>query len=311
MPDSISGLVKQVDDNSWLIGNRFILQRAIVAEKPLWKDHHGSCYSLADNVSPLPPATAIPSDSYPHLVHSCANVSAVWAFGDVVLKIKLFQTRKGGTRENVTLDWLANQNLKFAVPRVLHYSEDEDRSYLFSTRLPGVTLNSAWPLMNDDYRQYYAQQVAEICTQLSTHSSTRIGGVDNCYLSDSWLDPLTYDFRSETLLENCNQLGMQISSSTVFLFSHNDLAPGNIMVDPREKYLVGIIDWEMAGFVPREWISTKFAVAWGLDLELGDVSGISEADWRKRVHQELKRRGFPDVSDTWKQWFNERYASQQ
>ncbi|CAG9951548.1 unnamed protein product [Clonostachys rosea f. rosea IK726] len=246
--------------------------------------------TLSHDISPLPLATEIPPDNFPQLVHSCANVSAVWVFGNVVLKIKRFQNRKGGTRENVTLDWLANQNLKFAIPRALHYSEDEDRSYLFSTRLPGITLNSAWPLMNADYRQYYVQQVAEICTQLSSHSSTRIGGVDNSQLCDSWLEPFTYDFRPEALLEN---------------------SPGNILVDPREKKIMGIIDWEMAGFVPREWISTKFAVGWGLDLEVGDVSGIAEEDWRKRVHQELKRTGFPDVSDTWKEWFNERYASQQ
>ncbi|KAF4470695.1 kinase-like domain [Fusarium albosuccineum] len=238
-------------------------------------------------------------------MHDSANISAVWDFGDVVLKIKLFQTRKGCTREGVTLNWLANQKLSFAIPRVLHYSEDDDQSYLFSTRLPGITINSAWPSMDEDHRQYYVQQVVEICIQLSAHSSAEIGGVDGAQLADGWLDPVTFDFRPDTLLGNCAQLGM---SSTLFHFSHNDLAPGNIIIDPNKKRLVGIIDWEMAGYVPREWISTKFGVSWGLDLEMMNVSGLSEADWRHRVHQALKEEGFSDVSDGWKKWYNERCA---
>ncbi|EXM12418.1 hypothetical protein FOTG_19081, partial [Fusarium oxysporum f. sp. vasinfectum 25433] len=76
--------------------------------------------------------------------------------------------------------------------------------------------------------------------------------------------------------------------------------------DPQEKRLVGIIDWESAGYVPREWISTKFAVGWGLDLEVGNISGLSETDWRERVHQALWENGFPDVSDTWKKWYKKR-----
>ncbi|EXK76671.1 hypothetical protein FOQG_18596 [Fusarium oxysporum f. sp. raphani 54005] len=306
MSTPISGLVKQIhgnNGNSWLIGQRFVLHQTKSAEEPLWRDSDGNCYSLAPLSDDIPPATEIPSGSFPYLLHDCANISAVWDFGDVVLKIKLFQTRKDATREHATLDWLANQKLNFAIPQVLHYSADDDKSYLFSTRLPGITLNSAWPSMDEDHRQYYVQQVANICIQLSSYTSRRIGGIDGSQLHDSWLDPFSYDFRSETLLANSTQLGM---SSTEFFFSHNDLAPGNIIVDPQEKHLVGIIDWESAGFVPREWISTKFAVGWGLDLEVGNISGLSETDWRERVHQALRENGFPDVSDTWKKWYKKR-----
>src|SRR5688500_6154934 len=103
--------------------------------------------------------------------------------------------------------------------------------------------------MDEDHRQYYVQQVANICIQLSSHRSGTIGGIAGSHLHDCWLDPFSYDFRSEILLANSTELGM---SSTEFFFSHNDLAPGNIIVDPQEKRLVGIFDWESAGFVPRE-----------------------------------------------------------
>jgi hypothetical protein len=46
----------------------------------------------------------------------------------------------------------------------------------------------------------------------------------------------------------------QRSSETAdFVFCHNDLAPQNIFVDPRTYRIVGIIDWEYAGFFPPEF----------------------------------------------------------
>ncbi|KAI0032374.1 hypothetical protein K488DRAFT_33700, partial [Vararia minispora EC-137] len=37
-------------------------------------------------------------------------------------------------------------------------------------------------------------------------------------------------------------------------FTHGDLVPKNIMVDPSDGYrITGILDWENAGFYPSFW----------------------------------------------------------
>lgn len=46
------------------------------------------------------------------------------------------------------------------------------------------------------------------------------------------------------------------------VFSHNDLLPRNILVDPRGQ-LVGILDWEMAGWFPEYW---EYTAALGLSM---------------------------------------------
>ena len=46
------------------------------------------------------------------------------------------------------------------------------------------------------------------------------------------------------------------------VFSHNDLLPRNILVDSRGQ-LVGILDWEMAGWFPEYW---EYTAALGLSL---------------------------------------------
>lgn len=38
-----------------------------------------------------------------------------------------------------------------------------------------------------------------------------------------------------------------------FVLCHNDLAPQNIFVDPETFRIVGIIDWEFAGYFPKEF----------------------------------------------------------
>jgi thiamine kinase-like enzyme len=40
-------------------------------------------------------------------------------------------------------------------------------------------------------------------------------------------------------------------------FSHADLAPNNILVDPKQGKITGIIDWEFGGWYPEYWEYTK------------------------------------------------------
>ncbi len=88
---------------------------------------------------------------------------------------------------------------------------------------------------------------------------------------------------------------------STFTFYHCDLGPGNIIVSLAEGS-IGIIDWETAGFVPKEWIRTKFCVSSGMDLPEGDQD--SRVDWRRRVQRELEKEGFPEIAERWMTWWS-------
>jgi hypothetical protein len=77
--------------------------------------------------------------------------------------------------------------------------------------------------------------------------------------------------------------------------------PGNLLIE-LPSGAVSVIDWETVGYVPREWIMTKFRLCSGMDFEKD--AGISETtDWRVRVSQQLGKDGFPDVADGWVAWW--------
>jgi predicted unusual protein kinase regulating ubiquinone biosynthesis (AarF/ABC1/UbiB family) len=105
---------------------------------------------------------------------------------------------------------------------------------------------------------------------------------------DKTLDP-------EILKEKCIGIDMDVSS---LVFYHCDLGPGNILVEPDINRGIGIIDWETAGYVPREWVRTKFHLSSGMDFP--DVEDMHhKSDWRRLVSRELAAMGFKEVIDGW------------
>lgn len=45
-------------------------------------------------------------------------------------------------------------------------------------------------------------------------------------------------------------------------FTHADLDPRNILVDPKDGKITGIVDWEFGGWYPEYWEYTKMFYAW-------------------------------------------------
>jgi aminoglycoside phosphotransferase len=293
--------IQEINDHAWVIGDRILLSRT---DSPCadytWRDDgHGSFYIIADAPSPLPPsrrplsATTKPAFN---MVYDAGEKSAVWSIGDAFCKVKILDPDT--TREHVTLNYLHHKRpLSFAIPKVHYHAEYDGRYYIILSKLPGLTLSEAWLDMAETMKQQYVSRVTNVCKELAQWQAddSIISGVDGQYLSDRYLTPRAglptkKDFSPGTLLNNCKDVGMDCST---LVFYHCDLGPGNIIVDPT-KGSIGIIDWETAGFVPREWIRTKFRVSGGMDLP-----GDDRVDWRKRVQIELGKEGFLDVAHKW------------
>jgi hypothetical protein len=56
---------------------------------------------------------------------------------------------EGVTPESVTLEFVQRKQPSFETPKVLFHAFNHDRSFLFIQRLPGQTLDSAWPSLSE------------------------------------------------------------------------------------------------------------------------------------------------------------------
>ncbi|GAM83544.1 hypothetical protein ANO11243_015320 [Dothideomycetidae sp. 11243] len=309
--------LKQIDAVSWLIGDKFILSKTLDATKcaRTWPADDGTFYSIS--IAPIVPPSAGPlwTDSQFRKIHDAGDCAAVWDMGafflkihDTPFKLQDMPSRDSATKEHTTLTWLAEQNLSFAVPKLLFHAEDGTRDYLIITRVPGETIFKAWHGMGEEERRVYARRVAEIIEEMSKWESNSITGIDGKRMADSWMDivpELSSDgFAPEALRRIFEALGMNCSS---LFFCHCDLGPDNIVVD-REKQCVGVIDWENAGYVPKAWPRTKAECSGGLDLDYTKEDYSDEAvlaakqkEWRLMLAKALEEKRFPQVSEAYKQ----------
>ncbi len=291
--------IREINDNSWVIGDRILLTRqSSPSSGSTWSDGKGSFYVISEAPYPLPSSRPLPATSQIQIVHEAGGESAVWSIGNAFCKVKTILDPVA-TREHVTLEYLHNNGpLSFAIPDVHYHAEHNGRYYIILSRLAGQTLAKAWPNMDEAIKQHYVCRVASICKELATWQADCISGVDGQHLLCPLLTQIGWpkDFSPRNLLDNCKALGMDCSILSLY---HCDLGPGNILVAGQS---IGIIDWEMAGFVPKEWIRTNFCVQGGMDLPYDEEE--LRVDWRRRVQRQLQKDGFTEIADKWISWWS-------
>lgn len=303
--------VRQLGPDSWVIGGSILLSRTSSPSglPNTWSDGNGAYFTVSNdkfNCKPLPLGALLPADGPIQKVHDAGDASAVWRIGDAFLKVRALHSTKH-TREHVTLDYLSDptkSKLTFPIPRALFHSEFGGRYYLITSRVPGQTLEAAWPAMDESSRQFCVDRLVDICKELVSYGGkgTAICGVDGQHLNENWMSrPGQADQSPQAQLDCCSEIRMDCSD---LVLSHNDMGPYNIIVNLAQmnKDTIGVIDWEMAGFVPRDWIRTKFRICFAMDFDFPghDHGRMSECvDWRRRVQLKLEQEGFHDVGEAY------------
>ncbi|KAI1911956.1 hypothetical protein LOZ66_004441 [Ophidiomyces ophidiicola] len=294
--------IRQVSESSWLVGDLLLQRFPGFSISATWNDPAADAhYTLTDSPSPPPVSTVVPVDS-PVIskIYDAGDVSAVFYIGhNVVLKIKCLHPSM--TTEVTTLDFVRRQHRSFDVPNVIHHVDlwNGDRSIVFYQRLPGRTLMTAWPTLDEHWRDYYKLGIARICQELAQLKGHQVAGVDGKALPEYYLAKFGQtsadNFEPATLRAFCQACGMDVDD---LVFYHTDLGPGNIMVEVEPKLgHIGIIDWEVAGYFPRAWIQTKFLLSSGLDFE--PEFAEDPRCWRRDIGRLLGDLGFENCREQW------------
>lgn len=138
--------------------------------------------------------------------------------------------------------------------------------------IEGDTLQSVWSGLSKDEKHSYAQQLRKIVNQLRSLEGSYIGSLEQRPAIDARRDrnqggPFFSEAAfNEFLLGNTISTTPTIyrkmlkdllsSTSHKVLFTHGDLSPTNIIV--KEGRIVGIVDWEYAGWYPEHWEFVQF-----------------------------------------------------
>lgn len=297
--------IREINKSSWLISNTLLLTRSsspppdkTPTDRACWSDSNGGHFALSTAPEPLPDSKPLTeSSSSITRIHAVDNQAAVWRAGEAFIKAH-HMDYPHVTREHVTLQFLKDQRPQgFEFPDVYYHFEIGSRYFLVISRVPGQLLEEAWPNMDEILRQYYIGKVADVCNYLAAWRGDIISGVDGHQLLECYLikfnSKMADALSPQQLLKNCTDMSMDVST---LVFYHCDLGPTNLLVDTSTGSL-GIIDWELAGYVPIEWVRTKFRLSAGMDFNYGDEH--SKKDWRRRVAQHLEKMGYRDVVDAW------------
>lgn len=298
--DPVRESISLVDADTWLIGPLLLHCSEGLCETSTWYDADDDLsYIVTAASAPRPSSVPLSADDPKiKLVYDAGDCSAVWSIGNSAfckVKIKV----PGTTAEATTLGFVHKQKPGFNLPTVLHESEYKDRYCLFFQRVPGRTLSDAWSTLDDRWRNYYIGAVVNVCRFLECCEGDTLCGVDGKNVLEPYLikHEADEDYSPHNLLRGCELMGMDCSK---FVFYHADLGPGNIIVENTpETGVIGIIDWEIAGFFPRGWIRTKFRMSSGMDLPDSE----KPLEWRSGVQKLLGVHGYKKYASEFQAWW--------
>ncbi|TPX11950.1 uncharacterized protein E0L32_007448 [Thyridium curvatum] len=313
-----------VNDNSWLVGDRALLSRR---DQPwsthtpglisTWTGSDRAHYAILEAPVPPPPSRPWKPEDDPILVHIAAGggtatepgadespaetTKCVYSIGDVFIKIH-HTVYCDSTDEDVTITELHKllPNRTFALPVVRYHARYDDRYFLVTSRVFGQTAERLWWGLDDMVKDRYATLIAKACVEVSTLTSSKLGsGIDGTTAPNGRFSESLRRKDMPNILANCKTLNLDVEPP--FRFFHGDLGPANVLIDTHNES-IGIIDWQAAEYVPREWIGISFARALAMVQDPPIPDTYQPNDYAQRVWKALQRDGFCDDGTTWLSW---------
>ncbi|KFY13330.1 hypothetical protein V492_03344 [Pseudogymnoascus sp. VKM F-4246] len=129
-----------------------------------------------------------------------------------------------------------------ATSPIFTHPQINGRQILVQERLPGVGMNVAWPYLSQGQRDGFKQQSREILRQLHSVKPTDGRKTRSHVVQDPNIlsNGRIHTAEGNIIFSNSN-------TDPDLAFMHNDFTESNVIVD--NDRIVGVIDWEMAGFL--------------------------------------------------------------
>lgn len=175
------------------------------------------------------------------------------------------------------------------VPRVLRAEKKDGTTNIEMELIKGDTLYDVWPTLSTAEKTSFAQQLGAILRDLRSLTGSYIGSVDNgpavdvrrltasggpfateCEFTEFLLDNMVS--RTPNVFKDMLRRELSTCKPHRIVLTHGDLHPRNIIV--RDDRIVGLLDWEYAGWFPEHWEFIRFCrlIDTGLDwYEYADV----------------------------------------
>jgi aminoglycoside phosphotransferase (APT) family kinase protein len=174
-----------------------------------------------------------------------------------------------------TTKWL-RENTTIPVVQEMKYWRDGNSHFFLMRRMPGESLQDAWPRLSIDEKKMYACEVIEYIAELRKHKAASPQTVEGALVRDTLLgssrtsmmvieDKETWWARVVQGFPDSNPAWLEKyklrypRQPTQYVLTHGDLSPGNIMI--HDGHVSGIIDWEHAGYFP-DWWEHACALVW-------------------------------------------------
>ncbi|ATY60095.1 kinase-like domain [Cordyceps militaris] len=228
---------------------------------------------------------------------------SAWAASVMVFRISENIVVKAGHEsfsitEHQTLAFLEKHMPEFPAPRPHGLLRLGLRCFLFTSHIPGMNLEKAWPGLDCSQKQDISCQVDILLAKLRSlpfPENASLGDVVGGTCRDVRLSQRvsTKPIMSVTEFEDfifhgsntTSPLYVQLlrnlmPSSAKIVLTHGDIRPANIMVrrDDKKWRVTAIIDWETGGFYPEYWEAVKATNM----LTPGD-----HFDWYKYIPQSI------------------------
>ncbi|KAI4208968.1 MAG: hypothetical protein LQ351_008048 [Letrouitia transgressa] len=303
--------------DSWSMGSLMLCEkvgRTVADAVATWEDSDETwCLRRRDH--PLTATTPPPGDSDVNRTYFCGNAAAIWLISpNVLCKVKGWIP--GVTPEAETIKWVAKNCPNIPIPNVVYSWIDEawQRSFCLINVVPGVTLDDAWNELSKEERTAIANEVVIHVIDAAQHTSPTIstaigtgitfhgwilgGPKPEMEGANNWQPDLHPIMTPEQLDQRLFQLGGQKGPEEVayFVFFHGDLAPANIFIDKDKNdkwHVSSIIDWEVAGFLPKWYIRTSASVSPAYLLNSYKY-GREDVQWSIELSRSLGKHGFQE-----------------
>lgn len=240
------------------------------------------------------------------VLYECAWAASVMVFR-VSKSITVKITNAGcAVTEYRSLSYLKDRLPDFPAPRPHGLIRLGIFHLLFTTFIPGLDLEKAWPQLEDTQKTGVSTQLdALLCNlrSLPFPHGTPLGGVQGEGCKDmrrgvrTNTEPIMNvtqfeDFifaGSKTASPMYTELlrGLVPTSPAKCVFTHGDIRPANIMVEADEDgtwRIISIIDWEASGFYPEYWECVKMT---------NNLTPRDNDDWYKYLPKSLSPSRYP------------------